>query len=82
MSDSPLLAEGNAVVLALNVTDSRVRPPVGEKEVGVPAGRAAVARSPRPDGKAGRTISLVIVSARVVSNSQTIRAGSVSDGWK
>jgi hypothetical protein len=69
----------SAVVLDLNVTDSRVRPPEGEKEVGaaidnaalttkvsVPAGRAVVAQSLRSDGKAGRTISLVIVSARVV----------------
>jgi hypothetical protein len=73
------VATNNAVVLDLNVTDSRVKPPEGEKEVGaaidnaalttkvrVPAGRAVVAQSLRSDGKAGRTISLVIVSARVV----------------
>jgi hypothetical protein len=35
-------------------------------QVSVPAGRAVVAQSVRTDGKAGTTLSLVLVTARAV----------------
>ena len=71
---------GDAVAVDLNLADSQVKPPEAGDENGapsfdnntlvtklnVPPGRAVVAQAIRADGKAGRTVTLVVVSARVV----------------
>jgi type II secretory pathway component GspD/PulD (secretin) len=70
----------DTVALDLNVQDSRVRPADPGDEGGaagfetaslstklnVPAGKAVFAQTVRTDGKAGATVSVVVVTARVV----------------
>jgi type II secretory pathway component GspD/PulD (secretin) len=70
----------NAVAVDLDLKDSRVKPPDAADEAGaptfenmnlttklsVPAGKSVVAQAVRSEGKAGVTVSVVIVTARVV----------------
>ena len=72
----------NAVALELSVQDSKVKTPDAGDEVGaptmenntlstrlsVPAGRPVIAQSVRSEGKSGPTVSLVVVTARVVED--------------
>jgi type II secretory pathway component HofQ len=67
----------NAVLLDLSVTESRVKPPEPGEDAAVmetgtlttkltvPGGRAVTAQVIRIDGKAGRTVSVVVVTAQV-----------------
>lgn len=71
---------GDTVMVELDLRDSQAKLPEAGEEAGtpsldnstlttklrVPSGRAAVARAVRTEAKAGRTTSLVIVTARVV----------------
>ena len=79
---TPRVGADNAVALELNVQESKVRPPDAGDEAGaptmennvlttklnVPAGRSVVAQSVRTEAKAGPTVSVVVVTARVVSD--------------
>jgi type II secretory pathway component GspD/PulD (secretin) len=70
----------DAISLDLNVQDSKVRPPEAGDEntapsldnstlntkMNIPAGKAVAAQTVRTEGKTGNTISVVIVTARVV----------------
>jgi hypothetical protein len=70
---------GDTVAVDLNLQDSQVKPPEAGDESGapsfdnntlvtklsVPPGRAVVAQAVRADGKSGRTVALVVVTARV-----------------
>lgn len=72
-------ADGS-VAVDLSVQDSSVRPAAADDETGspafdtatlttrltVPAGRAVVAQATRKDAKAGRAVTLVVVTAKVV----------------
>jgi type II secretory pathway component GspD/PulD (secretin) len=72
----------NAVSLELNVQDNKVKAADAGDEVGaptmehntlttrlsVPAGRPVIAQSVRSEGKGGPTVSLVVVTARVVDD--------------
>ncbi|HVL15124.1 MAG TPA: secretin N-terminal domain-containing protein [Gemmata sp.] len=71
---------GDSVALDLSVQDSRVRPPEAGDDAGaasfengtlstklsVPAGKPVVAQAVRTEGKAGPTVAVVLVTARVV----------------
>jgi hypothetical protein len=77
---TPRVGADNAVALELSFQESKVRQPDAGDETGaptmenntlttklsVPAGRAVVAQSVRTEGKAGATVSVVLVTARVV----------------
>jgi hypothetical protein len=70
---------GDAVSVDLDIRDSQVKPPEAGDEAGapsfdnntlttklsVPPGRAVVAQAVRTEAKAGRTVTLVIVTARI-----------------
>ena len=70
---------GDSVAVDLNLTDSQVRQPEAGDESGaasfdnntlttklsVPPGKPVVAQAVRADAKAGRTVTLVVVTARV-----------------
>ena len=70
---------GDAVALDLDIKDSQVKPPEAGDDSGapsfdnstlttklsVPTGRAVVAQAVRTDSKAGRAVTLVIVTARI-----------------
>jgi type II secretory pathway component GspD/PulD (secretin) len=68
----------NAVAIDLNVQDNSVKPAEGAEEhpefdtdtlttrVNVPPGQAVVAQAIRKDAKGGRTVTLVVVTAKVV----------------
>jgi type II secretory pathway component GspD/PulD (secretin) len=72
----------DAISLDLSVQDSRVRAPDAGDEAGaptfenatlttklsIPAGKSVVAQTVRTEGKAGPTVSVVIVTARVVAS--------------
>jgi type II secretory pathway component GspD/PulD (secretin) len=74
------IGTNDAISLDLNVQDSKVRQPEAGDEITapaidnntlstkltVPAGKAVAAQTVRTEGKAGNTISVVIVTARVV----------------
>jgi type II secretory pathway component GspD/PulD (secretin) len=74
------VGEKDSVLLDLSIQDSKVRPPDAADDTGatsvdsvslatrlsVPAGKTVVARAVRADGKAGATVAVVVVSARVV----------------
>jgi hypothetical protein len=77
---TPRIGSDDSVSLDLSVQESKVRP--AEEEGGVPsfdnntlttrlsvpAGKSVVAQSVRAEGKAGPTVSVVIVTARVVES--------------
>jgi hypothetical protein len=75
----------NAVLLDLSVSETRVKPAdPGEDAAGtetgtlttrvtVPAGRAVAAQVIRTDGKAGRTVSVVVVTAQVTGGAGVAR---------
>ncbi|MCE9564000.1 MAG: hypothetical protein K8U57_18310 [Planctomycetes bacterium] len=79
---TPRIGADNAVVLELNVSDSKVKLPDAGDDVGAPTmenntlttklhiqtGRSVVAQSVRTEGKAGATVSVVIVTAKVVDD--------------
>ena len=74
------IGTNDAISLDLNVQDSKVRPPDAGDETGaaaidtvslttklnIPAGKSVVARTVRTDGKAGSTVAVVVVTARLV----------------
>jgi hypothetical protein len=76
------IGSDDAVSLDLNVQDSRVRPPDAGDETGAPsmdnstlttrlnvaAGKSVVAQTVRTEGKAGTTVAVVVVTARVVDS--------------
>jgi type II secretory pathway component GspD/PulD (secretin) len=78
---TPRIGADNAVALELNVQESKVRQPDAGDEAGaptmennvlttklnIPAGRSVVAQSVRTEAKAGATVSVVVVTARVVN---------------
>lgn len=76
----------DAIALDLNVQDSRIRPADGEEtkavafnndilstHVSVPPGRAVVAQLIRTEGKAGTSVTVVLVTARVVEGTGAAR---------
>jgi type II secretory pathway component GspD/PulD (secretin) len=79
---APRIGADNAVALELNVQENKLRQPEAADEVGaptmenntlntklnIPAGRSIIAQSVRTEGgKAGPTISVVVVTARVAT---------------
>jgi hypothetical protein len=74
------IGEKDAILLDLTVQDSKVRPPDAADDTGatsidnvslatrlnIPAGKTVVARTVRTDGKAGATVAVVVVTAKVV----------------
>ncbi len=70
---------GDAIAVDLNLNDSQVKPPDAGDENGapsfdnntlntklsIPPGKPVVAQAVRADGKSGRTVTLVVVTARV-----------------
>ena len=74
------IGEKDSILLDLTVQDAKVRPPEAADDTGatsldsvslatklnIPAGKTVVARTVRTDGKAGATVAVVVVTARVV----------------
>jgi Bacterial type II/III secretion system short domain len=74
------IGEKDSVLLDLTLQDSKVRPPDAADDTGatsidnvslatrlnIPAGKAVVARTVRTEGKAGATVAVVVVTAKVV----------------
>lgn len=79
---TPRIGSENSVSLELSLQESKVRPPDAGDDSGavsmennslttrvsVPAGKVVVAQSVRTEGKAGATVSVVVVTARVVDD--------------
>jgi hypothetical protein len=77
---TPRIGSDNTVAVDLTVQDSKMQPPEAGGEPGpvamenntlsaklsIPAGRAVVAQAVRTEGKAGPTVAVVVVTARVV----------------
>jgi hypothetical protein len=82
---TPRVGADNTVTLALDVSGSGAKPSADPDEpasfdsttlatsLSVPSGRPVIAQAIRTDGKAGRTLSLVIVTARVVDTTTPAR---------